>query len=155
MKTLVFEYDNHKFRAYIPNELIKKDSKYWNLEPPADAAISETRSNFIIKNIIWNFGLRKNWDVHRREHPTYGDLAGIVIDGFNYKNAELCHMVAAIIEDLSKTDIFKDTIQYGTPLNPKNPRDREYIRRSLCYEEEIGPQQKCWGRNGLKDPFEE
>ena len=155
MKTLVFEYNNRRFRAYLPNELINKDSEYWNLEPPTDAAINGTRSNFIIKNIIWNFGLRKGWDIHHREHPTYGDLAEILINGINYKCAELCHMVDAIIEDVSKTDIFKDEVQYGTPLDPKNPRDREYMRRCMGYEEEIGPQQEYWKIHGWKDPFEE
>lgn len=155
MKTLVFEYNNRRFRAYLPNELINKDSKYWNLEPPVDAAINETCSNIIIKNIIWNFGLRKSWDAHRREHPTYGDLVGILINGFNYKNSELFHMVQAILEDLSKTDIFKENVQYGTPLNPKNPRDREYIRRGIGYEEEIPPQRECWKKYGIKDPVKE
>lgn len=155
MKTLIFEYDNRRFRAYLPNELINKNSKYWNLEPPVDAAINETCSNIIIKNIIWNFGLRKSWDAHRREHPTYGDLAEILINGFNYKNSELFHMVQAILEDISKTDIFKEDVQYGTSLNPKNPRDREYIRRGICYEEEIPPQRECWKRYGIKDPVKE
>ena len=153
MKTLVFEYNNRRFCAYLPNELINKDSEYWNLEPPTDASINDTRSNFIIKNIIWNFGLRKGWDAHRREHPTYGDLAEILVNGFNYKKAELSQMAAAIFEDLSKTNIFKEDVQYGTPLNPKNPRDREYMRRGIGYEEEITPQRECWKKHGIKEEF--
>lgn len=155
MKTLVFEYENKQFRAYLSEALVNKNSEYWYLEPSADSAINGTRSNFIIKNIIWNFGRHEGWDIHRREHPTYGDLVGILINGFNYKCAELCFMVEAIIEDLSKTDIFKENVQYGTPLDPKNPRDREYMRRCMGYEEEIRPQQKFWKSHGWKDPFEE
>lgn len=155
MKTLVFKYENNQFRAHLPESFVNKNSEYWYLEPSTDAAINGTRSNFTIKNIIWNFGRRKGWDIHHREHPTYGDLAEILINGFNYKNTELVWMIDAILEDLSKTDIFKENVQYGTPLNPKNPRDREYIRRGIGYEEQIEPQRECWKRHGIKDPIKE
>jgi hypothetical protein len=151
-KTLVFKYENGRFRAYLPESLVNKDSESWNLEPPVDAAINDVRNGFIIKNVIWN-AYRKTWDAHRREHPTYGDLAEILVNGFNYKKAELSQMAAAIFEDLSKTNIFKENVQYGTPLNPKNPHDREYMRRGIGYEEEIAPQRECWKKHGIKEGF--
>ena len=114
---------------------------------PEDSAINNTRNNYVIKNIIWN--------AHHIERPTYGDLVNILIKGFNYKNAAMYHMAQAILEDLNKTDVFKEHVQYGTLLNPKNPRDLEYIRRMISYKEQIEPQQKCWKRNGIKDPFED
>lgn len=147
MKTLNFDYENGRFRATLPESLVWKNSGYWNLEPPHDSAINDERRGIV--NIRWLIGHR-----YGIENPTYGDLAEILIKGFNYKNMDLVHMAHAILDDLAATNILTEEVRYGTLLNPKNPRDYEYIRRCIEYEEQIAPQRKVWEKYGKKDPIE-